>query len=567
MTRYAKLIALSVAILLVGAFSLMAAGQGEGGAEASAGPIIVGSNSAPRTLNPLFFPSRQDAIVTNLIFDNFVEPDEDGRIVGRLVESFNISDDGTTYTFKLREDVSWHDGEQFNAEDVVATFEMLGHPNYNGGMERVNDIVGVDAFQEDPSGDISGISVSDDNFTVTVEIKEPSATFLPGLYFAILPEHHINDIDLSNLEEAPFNSNPVGTGPFEFEEWNVGDSISLTRNEDYYLGTPNVDSIIVKFGDLVALTSQMQTGAIDILEVDRDGYATFEGDPEFNIYTYPTNSVDYVGFRVSPGRADDTDDPLPVHNRNIRKALAYATNKEALVEGAYGVAGTVHDSVFPRGSIGDSPDDNPYTYDPERARELIEGEGYEMNQETGVYERNGEPLEVEMLYAESRAAAAAIFKEQWSAAGVQTNLKLLDFGALINVLLRKSDAEGDLESDGADFDADEAATDAAFEAYLLGFAQESDPDEYAQYFVDNPSWNFYGYDNEDVQRWFEEQKVAVDPDRRMEILHNISEQITEDLPWFVYANTSEIIVTGANIGNYEPDTRGYTLNSHLWTLE
>ena len=565
MNRSMKALAIALALLVVGATGVMATGTQESGEGSLPGPIIVGSNSAPRTLNPLFFPSRQDSLVTNLIFDNFVQPDKEGQIVGRLVESFDISDDGVTYTFNLRDDVTWHDGEAFDAEDVVATFEMLGHPDYNGGMNRVGDIVGVEEFAADPSGDIPGITVEDE-YTVVVEIKEPSATFLPGLYFPILPAHEIADIDLTNLEEAPFNSNPVGTGPFVFEEWDVGDSITVTANENYYLGTPKVNSVIVKFGDTVALTSQLQTGAIDILEVDLDGYATFEGDSDFVIYTYPMLSVDYVGYRVGPGRADDTDDWLPVYEKSIRQALAYATNKEALVEAAFGVGGYPHDSIFPRGTIADSPNDNPYTYDVNRAKALIEAEGYEMNGQTGIYELDGEPLEIELIYSEADGAAAAILKEQWSQAGVDLQLRLLDFGALINVLLRKSDANGNLEGDDG-YDPETAATDAPFEAYLLGFAQESDPDEYAQYFVDDPFWNFYHYDNEDVQRWFAEQAVTVDPDERQEILYRISEQITEDLPWFTYAGTNENVVTGANIGGFDPDTRGYTLNAHLWTIE
>lgn len=565
MKRSIKALAIALVLLVAATAGVVASGTQETGEDTLPGPIIVGSNSAPRTLNPLFFPSRQDSIVTNMIFENFVQPDKEGQIVGRLVESYDISDDGLTYTFNLRDDVTWHDGEQFNAEDVVATFEMLAHPDYNGGMNRVGDIVGVEEFAEDPSGDISGITVEDD-YTVVVEIKEPSATFLPGLYFPILPAHEIENIDLTNLEEAPFNSNPVGTGPFVFEEWAVGDSITVTANEDYYLGAPKVSSIIVKFGDTVALTSQLQTGAIDILEVDLDGYATFEGDSDFVIYTYPMLSVDYVGYRVGPGRADDTDDWLPVYEKNIRQALAYATNKEALVEAAFGVGGYPHDSIFPRGTIADSPNDNDYAYDLNRAKAMIEAEGYEMNDQTGVYERDGEPLEIEMIYSEGDAAAAAILKEQWSQAGVDLQLRLLDFGALINVLLRKSDANGNLEGDDG-YDPETAATDSPFETYLLGFAQESDPDEYAQYFVDDPFWNFYHYENEDVQRWFEEQAVTVDPDERQEILHRISEQITEDLPWFTYAGTNENVVTGANIGGFDPDTRGYTLNAHLWTIE
>ena len=564
MKRFFKLAASAVGILVITAVSAGAAGTKAGSAE---GPIILGSNSAPRTLNPLFFPSRQDSIVTNLIFDSFVMPDKEGKMVGRLVESYSISSDGLTYTFNLRQDVTWHDGEIFDGDDVAATFEMLAHPDYSGGMNRLGDVVGIEEYAENPGGGISGLSVSGDKFTVTVRIKEISATFLPGLYFPILPQHEIERINLTNLEEAPFNSSPVGTGPFAFEEWIVGDSISLTAYEDYYLGAPRANRIIVKFGDQTALESQLQTGAIDILEVESDGYAAFEGNTDFTIYTYPMLSVDYVGFRVGPGRAEDTKGPLTVYSRNIRQALAYATNKEALVKAAFGVGGYAHDSIFPRGSAADSPNDNPYSYDIQRSRRMIEAEGYTMNSQTGFYEMEGNPLEIEMLYAESDAAAAAILKEQWSDAGVDVNLKLLDFGALINILLRKSDAEGDLEADGEVFDAQTASTDSPFEVYLLGFAQESDPDEYAQYFVDDDFWNFYHYDNPQVRSWFEQQAAMIDSEARREILHRISEQITEDLPWFVYAGTNENIVTVMNLKGFDPDTRGYTLNAHLWMLE
>ncbi|MGM0431619.1 MAG: ABC transporter substrate-binding protein [Spirochaetota bacterium] len=562
-----KKLALCMLLVLALPALVFAGGQAEGESQKASGPIIVGSNSAPRTLNPLYFPSRQDSIVTNMVYDNFVEPNEEGIIVGQLAESFDISDDGVNYTFELAEGVTWHDGEDFNGEDVVATFEMLAHPDYDGGVDRVGQIVGVEEFKENPENNsISGVSLSDDKMTVYVEITEASATFLPGLYFQILPEHHIKNIDLSNLGEADFNSNPVGTGPFEFVEWNVGDSIRLEKNEDYFLGEPKVSSVIIKFGELVSLMTQLQSGQIDILEVKEEGYSTFKGDPNFELYNYPMLSVDYVGYRTGPGRADDTDDWLPVFSKTIRQALAYATNKEALVDGAFGATGYPHDSIFPKNSLGDSPNDENYDYNVDKAKSMIESEGYEMNDRTDIYEKDGEPLVVEMLYSEADGAQAAILKEQWKAAGVQVDLKLLDFGALIDVLLRKSDADGNLAG-SSDFDSSTASTDANFEAYLLGFAQESDPDEYAQYFVDDPFWNFYHYDNEDVQKWFEQQAVAIDQEKRMEILHKISEQITEDLPWFTYAGENETVVTGNNIGGFDPDTRGYTLNSHEWYIK
>lgn len=555
-------------VLLITPALVFAGGAAEKPAAApvSKGPIIIGSNSAPRTLNPLYFPSRQDSIVTNLIFDNFVQPNKEGMIVGGLAQSFSVAADGITYTFNLAKNVTWHDGQKFDGDDVVATLHMLAHPDYAGGVDRVNQIVGVEEFKADPSKGISGVSLSADKMTVTIKIKKPSATFLPGLYFQILPEHHISAINLKELEKAPFNTNPVGTGPFKFKEWKVGNSITVEKNSSYWQGEPKVDTIIIKFGELVALTTQLQSGEIDMLEVEEEGYNTFKGDKNFNIYTYPMQSVDYVGFLTGPGRAADTRENRAVFSKNIRQALAYATNKEALVNGAYGVMGYAHDSIFPKNSLGDSTNDNPYTFNLAKAKSLIEADGYVFNSATKFYEKNGKPLRIEMYYAESSSAQAAIFKEQWKAAGVDLNLKLVDFGALIGVLLRKSDANGRLANETG-YDQTTAATDANFDTYLLGFAQESDPQEYAQYFVDDQFWNFYHYDNAQIRTWFAEQEVAVDQAKRSAILHKISEQITEDLPWFTYAGKNETIVAGKNIGGLSPDTRGYTLDAHLWYLQ
>ncbi len=108
----------------------------------------------------------------------------------------------------------------------------------------------------------------------------------------------------------------MGTGPFKFKEWKVGDSITVVKNDDYWAGEVKSDSIIVKFGELVALTTQLQTGEIDILKVEEEGYNTFAGDPNFVLYTYPMLSVDYVGFRTGPGRAADTKGDRPVYNKD-----------------------------------------------------------------------------------------------------------------------------------------------------------------------------------------------------------------------------------------------------------
>ncbi|ONI47451.1 hypothetical protein AN644_00430 [Candidatus Epulonipiscium fishelsonii] len=249
----------------------------------------------------------------------------------------------------------------------------------------------------------------------------------------------------------------------------------------------------------------------------------------------------------------------------IRQALAYAIDEAKLVDAAYGISGYVHDSIFPKGSLGDSQNDTQYTQDLEKAKSLIESKGYTMGGD-GFYEKDGQVLEVELMYAESSTQIAEILKEQWSKVGVDATIKMLDFGALIDELTRKSDKDGNLAINGTNYDETTLATDACFDAYLLGFAQESDPNEYAQYFTNDDSWNFYHYHNPEVEVLFADQAKAVDQTERKAILNEISEHLSHDLPWYTYGGVNEIVVTRSDLSGYTPDARGYTMDAHEWKL-
>ena len=165
-----------------------AGSTGDSTTGAGNGYVVIGQTSEVANLNPMQYPRTPDSNVQNLIYNFLVKPDASLNFEPDLAESWDISDDGTVYTFHLRKDVKWHDGEPFTADDVVFTLTSLAHPDYVGGNEgRVMDIVGAAEVQAGTATEVSGLKKVDD-YTVEITLKAPNAAFMANMYTAILPE-------------------------------------------------------------------------------------------------------------------------------------------------------------------------------------------------------------------------------------------------------------------------------------------------------------------------------------------------------------------------------------------
>lgn len=513
--------------------------------------VIIGQSSEVANLNPMIQPRTPDSNVQCMIYSFLVMPDENLNYVGDLADSWDISDDGTVYTFHLKEGVKWHDGEDFNADDVVFTLTSLAAPTYNGGNDgRVMSIVGAADYQAGNADSISGIKRVDD-YTVELTLEAPNAAFLSNMYTSILPEHILAGEDPGTWGQDDFNRNPIGTGKYKFVEWKAGQYITLERNEDYYGEKPSIKNVTVQFGDDTTLIAALLNGEIDVLyNLAASEIENVEAMDGVSVYNYEQMTVSYIGLNQLVDSLSDL---------RVRQALSYGLDKQTLVDTIYGDGNAyVCDDVFPSNHWSHSENVTVYEYNPEKAKELLEEAGYTMNDSTGYYEKDGQTLHLtyDMTSSTDGKSIAALIQQQWKEIGVEMEVIEQDFATLAYTKLLPGEAT-------------EETTAESFQCYTLGFGVEADPEEYNEYFSTSTgagSWNFIHYSNAEVDQLFKDQLLMTDPDERAECFHKIAELISQDIPWIPLYNKAGVAGLNDKVQNFVCDFRGITFQIEKWSI-
>lgn len=513
--------------------------------------ITIGQQSEVANLNPTLQPRTPDANVHALIYSFLIIPTEDLSYVGDLATDWTVSEDGLQYTFTIREDATWHDGEPVTAEDVVFTFTSLVHPDYIGGADgRMGSVVGAADYRNGAADSVAGLYAEGD-YTVVFELETPNAAFLANMYYNILPEHVLGDVNPGEWDRTDFNTNPIGSGRYQFVRWESGQFIELDKYTDYYGEQSNIDKVIVRFGDDTTLSAALVNGEIDVLynmsvaELD-----TVEAVSGVSAYFYEQMSMYYIGLNQLNEHLSDL---------RVRQALSHGLNKPRMVETVYGDTAVATDDIFPVNHWSHSENVTVYEYDVEKAKSLLEEAGYTMGS-NGYYEKDGETLHVRYDLVESNDGRqmAQLVQQYWREIGVETEIITQDFATLAFSKLFPKDG-----------DSPRAVTADDFDAYTLGFGVEVDPDEYREYFVTADgvgSWNFITYSNADVDRLFEEQLLKTDEDERTAAFHEISEIISEDIPWIPLYSKMFIAGLSDRVEGFVADFRGLTFQIEKWTV-
>jgi peptide/nickel transport system substrate-binding protein len=323
--------------------------------QAQDAPMLVISLANDPT--SLFPPRGADITAGNAaspLYDTLVTYDMDGNIVPELAESWEISEDGTVYTFTLRQGVTFHNGEEFNAEAVIATWET-GKDDSNDYAQDYQVATSVEAI---------------DDTTVQITTDGPRPLFMNQLTgWGIVPPVYIREVGIDAFEQ-----NPVGAGPFRFVERIAGDRIVYEAFEDYWQdGLPLVGGVTFRIiPEPTTRLAAIQTGEIDIANrLSIDEATLLEGASGVNVISYPNDRVYYVGFK-NVGNGVDT----PIIDERVRQAMNYAVNREGIIQGIFGGGASLVDSFIIPSNLGYDDAIQPYPYDPERARELLAEAGY-----------------------------------------------------------------------------------------------------------------------------------------------------------------------------------------------
>jgi len=302
-----------------------------------------------------------------------VDGDRYGSLIGDLAESWEVSEDQLTWTFKLRPDVTWHDGEPFTAEDVKFSFDLALNPAKN--MTAVygaplQSAVGADEVLDGSATEISGVQVIDDH-TISVTFKAPNALFPDSISeLFILPKHKIEGMDLATLKENPYWAEAqVGTGPFMWHKYTPGEAIELKANPNYFLGAPKIGTLIRRnFADPAAALLAFDNGEIDFTYLTADEVERESGNAAATVFPGPSG-VDNV-IQCNPITVE------ACANSDFRHALLAAIDRESIIENIYKGAAEIVPCLYGRPNL--QGDVAAQEYDPELAQELLASSGVDV---------------------------------------------------------------------------------------------------------------------------------------------------------------------------------------------
>lgn len=255
--------------------------------------LVFGRGNDSLQLDPSKVTDGESIYVTNQIFDPLVRyKEESTEVKPALATEWDTSDDGLVWTFQLRDDVTFHDGTDFTAEDVVYNFERW---TTSGDFSYYAYMFG--STEEDMGGIIEKVEATDD-YEVQFTLSEPNAPFLQTL---AMPPFGIASPEAIEEYGEDFFKNPVGTGPFIFEEWVADDRITLTRNDDYFGETAKVDKVIFRtIPDNGARFLELQAGSIDMMKgLNPQDIQTAEDDDSLQVIRRPSMNVSYMAFNTS----------------------------------------------------------------------------------------------------------------------------------------------------------------------------------------------------------------------------------------------------------------------------
>ena len=473
-----------------------------------------GTFSLPINDDPQIWPLTGglfNILVNKVVYSSLVRYDlETLAPVGDLAEDWGLSEDGLTYTFNLRQGVTWHDGEPFDAEDVVFTMGLWTDPDVPFYLAR--NFRMVDSIEQIDSHTIA----------ITLKRAQPAFPVLLGYNTAILPEHLLSGLskeELTNPDE--FLRNPVGTGPYRFAEYNPGSFVRLTRNEDYFAGMPKLDAMVFRIvPDSNSQLALLQSGQLDLVIVEPFQLPAVENNPNVRIQSMPITRHEYIA--LNNGFA-------PLNDVRVRRALTIALDREQLLETVFAGRGSVATGPFPP-TMGWARDTSiePLPYDPEKAAGLLDEAGWILG-ENGIREKDGEPLSFTVLYDpanQTRARTALIAQQQWGEIGVTVEFETSEYRPIV-ARIRQSPPDYQINPN-----------------YLI---TPPDPDGVANFFLSDSLANSWAYQNPQLDDLLNAGATAIDQDVRADAYKQAQQIIHDDQPNVFTVFPDEIQALGTGV--------------------
>ena len=498
------------------------------------GHVTEGIIGTPRFVNPLLVASDADRDVASLVYAGLMKATPEGTLIPELAESYTISDDGLVYTFVLREDATFHDGRPVTADDIVYTVSLAQDPTLKS--PRRANWEGVLVEKVDPH-------------TVTFTLSRAYQPFLENTTLGILPKHVWASTPIDQTSFSIFNIDPIGAGPYavkNFKQTRAGviEHYELTSFPQYALGEPYISRITLYFyTNEEELMKSLKNGTVSNVHDVPATFAETEKDT-YTIMTYPLPRVFGVFFNQDEARV--------FTNKEVRVALDEVLNRQEIVQDVLYGYGREISGPIPPGLLATSPAQKKETILVE-AQGILERNGWEFDEEQGVYVKSDVPLSFTLATANTPElkATAEHIQQQWGKLGAHVDISLFDPGALSNEVIRPRE----------------------YEALLFGQIIGRDRDPFPFWHSsqrNDPGLNVALYTNITVDSALESIRTTFDEEERLELYDTFQEEISNDVPAaFVFTPDFIYIVdddlNGIRLGTTITPSERF-LNVHEWFI-
>ena len=475
--------------------------------------LVVAQIAEPKSLDPHAVTAVNDFRILMNIYDGLVRY-EDGALEVRpgLAESWDISEDGKTYTFTLRQGVNFHDGSALNAEAIKFNFDRMlkeDHPYHDTGPFPLSFF--FSAIQE---------TIAVDEHTVQFKLDAPYAPLLSNLAY---PTGLIVSPAAVEQYGQDFGRHPSGTGPYRFKEWVGNQHVIVERNADYWDGAPTLETVVFRpITDANTRVAEMLSGGVDLMvEVPPDSLQQFNSNDAFQVYEQAGPHLWFLILNLKEG---------PFADKRVRQAINYAIDKNALVNNILQGTATVAAGPTPAAfawAYNESLE--PYPYDPEKAKTLIAEGGAEGAELTFYVTEGGSGmLDPVPMGTAIQADLAKV--------GLKVNIETYEW----NTFLGKVNPGLEGKADMAEM------------AWMT-----NDPDTLPFLTLRTDAWPDKGgfnsgyYSNPEVDTLLEQARAETDQAKRADLYKKMQEIVYEDAPWAFIANWKQNAVSSSRVQNFK----------------
>ena len=497
--------------------------------------FVFGNQGEPVDLDPAVITDGISNRITRQIYEGLVKyKGATTEVVPSLAEKWEVNKDGTVWTFTLRKGVKFHDGTAFDAAAVVWNFDrwrQSKHPQHENQVKAGKSF----EYYEKQFGGFDDKSIitkveAVNPSTVRITLKTPQGPFLNNLGMFTFDMASPKAVEKSGLS---FGKNPVGTGPFKFVEWKVGQEVILEAFKDYWdkAHAPKVQRVVIRnIRDNSQRLAALKAGEVHGFEgLNPDDVKVVRADPNLQILLRPTNTTGYVAFNFKIKEFQD---------KRVRQAIAHAINKKGIVDALYGGTGLVATQFQPPSLWGYNKELKDYAYNPEQAKSLLKDAGFGQGLKEITWEDGKkEPLQfwympVSRPYYPNPKEIAEAIAADLAKVGITVQLQTTDWAVYLDK--RKN---GQLP------------------LYMLGWTGDNgDPDNFVCYFFCAPGASTEGfYSNQKLADVLLQAQKLTDLKKRAALYRQAEQMISDDVARIFIANNQPPLPFSKKVKGYVPN--------------